>query len=121
MTIKPETAEDKEILDNIYNYIIEQKKNYTFKRDGIHSYITADYILKVVEISTHGIEIKIILDDGINLYEQIIQSADYSKKIQDLVAQELEHSEHKILKYKKDDRRKFYKIAKSLKSKKLNN
>jgi hypothetical protein len=114
-----ENKEEKEILDNIYNYIVDNKRNYTFKRDGIRSYIIADMLLKVVEVIIHGFDIDIILDDGVYIYEEKFQGMDYARKFQELVQNEFIESEQKIRKYKKNDKRQFYRIAKSLINKKL--
>jgi len=107
-----ENIEDNEILENIYNYIVINKNKYTFKMNGIHYFITADILLKVIEVVING-DIKIILNDGVYLYSEIFKNSEYVKKFHSLV-----QSGHKIEKYKKDDKRHFYKIANSLKTKK---
>ena len=106
---------DNDALENIYNYIIENKKHYVFERDGIYFSIKCDIILKVVEINITGYEMQIMVDDGVEFYSAIFSDINYSKKFLDLIQSEFEHTENKKKKYGKNNLRRFYSVVKKLK------
>ena len=101
-------------LRNIYKYIEENRTNYSFKFDGLHCSIIADVILKITEISIHGMDITIVVDDGVEFFTHIIKNEVYSGKFKDLIKTEFEKTIQKQKKYKKNDERKFFKIVLNL-------